>query len=171
MVFSMRGFNYCINCGFKLDINDNFCPECGFKIGDSDSEIIQDNDFFLKYNIKIENLKQDYDLKVNKAIDLIRKQFDSSDISYANFISTINNSNNIFYNNIEVAQDIIKLSSEPSVKIQNELDNKLKTLNSIIDKLEEFIDELIIHMADESEKEVEDLTRELDDLIDSVKDY
>ena len=63
------------------------------------------------------------------------------------------------------------MSSNPSVKIKNELDNKINTLNEIIDKLEDFIDELIIHIADESEKEVKNLTKELDDLIDSVKDY
>ena len=57
------------------------------------------------------------------------------------------------------------------MKIKNELDSKIDTLNSIIDKLEEFIDELIIHSASETEKDVENLTKELDDLINSVKDY
>ena len=167
----MRGFNFCTNCGARLTIEDNFCPDCGLKIGSSDEEFIQDNDFFLKYNIKIENLKHEYDLKVSKAIELIKKQFDPSEISYSNFISTINNSNNIFYNNIEVASNIIELADNPSIKIKQELDNKLNTLNKIIDKLEDFIDELIIHMSDESDKEMESLTKELDDLIDSVKDY
>ena len=167
----MIGFNFCTNCGFKLNVNDNFCPNCGVKVGGDNSEVINDDDFFLKYKIKIENLKDEYDLKVSKAIELIQKEFDPSEISYNDFISTLNNSNNIFYNNVEVALDIIELSSNPSVKIKNELDNKINTLNEIIDKLEDFIDELIIHIADESEKEVKNLTKELDDLIDSVKDY
>ena len=156
----MIGFNYCINCGFKLNIDDNFCPNCGVKVGEDNSEVIMDDDFFLKYKIKIENLKEEYDLKVSKAIELIKKEFDPSEISYNDFISTLNNSNNIF-----------ELSSNPSVKIKNELDNKINTLNEIIDKLEDFIDELIIHIAEGSEKEVKNLTKELDDLIDSVKDY
>ncbi|WP_346661647.1 hypothetical protein [uncultured Methanobrevibacter sp.] len=167
----MIGFNYCINCGFKLNIDDNFCPNCGVKVGEDNSEVIMDDDFFLKYKIKIENLKEEYDLKVSKAIELIKKEFGPSEISYNDFISTLNNSNNIFYNNVEVALDIIELSSNPSVKIKNELDNKINTLNEIIDKLEDFIDELIIHIAEGSEKEVKNLTKELDDLIDSVKDY
>ncbi len=167
----MIGFNYCINCGFKLNVDDNFCPNCGVKVGDDNSEVIMDDDFFLKYKIKIENLKEEYDLKVSKAIELIKKEFDPLEISYNDFISTLNNSNNIFYNNVEVALDIIELSSNPSVKIKNELDNKINTLNEIIDKLEDFIDELIIHIANGSEKEVKNLTKELDDLIDSVKDY
>ena len=167
----MIGFNYCINCGFKLNVDDNFCPNCGVKVGEDNSEVIMDDDFFLKYKIKIENLKEEYDFKVSKAIELIKKEFDPSEISYNDFISTLNNSNNIFYNNVEVALDIIELSSNPSVKIKNELDNKINTLNEIIDKLEDFIDELIIHIAEGSEKEVKNLTKELDDLIDSVKDY
>lgn len=167
----MIGFNYCINCGFKLNVDDNFCPNCGVKVGEDNSEVIMDDDFFLKYKIKIENLKEEYDLKVSKAIELIKKEFDPLEISYNDFISTLNNSNNIFYNNVEVALDIVELSSNPSVKIKNELDNKINTLNEIIDKLEDFIDELIIHIAEGSEKEVKNLTKELDDLIDSVKDY
>ena len=167
----MKGFNYCINCGSKLDPSDNFCPNCGVKLEEYDSMLINDDDFFLKYEIKIDALNDEYNIKMNKALELIKKQFDSSQISYSNFISTINDSNNVFYNNVEIARDIIKLSDKPSLKIKNELDSKIDTLNSIIDKLEEFIDELIIHSASETEKDVENLTKELDDLINSVKDY
>ena len=28
----MEGFNYCMNCGYKLDPSDNFCPNCGVKL-------------------------------------------------------------------------------------------------------------------------------------------
>ena len=168
----MQGFNYCMNCGSKLDINDKFCSNCGVKVGESDSfELIHDKDFFLKYKIRIENLNKEYDIKVAKALELIKKEFEPSEMSYNNFISTINNSNNIFYNNVEVALNIIDLASKPSNRIKNELDVKIDTLNRIISKFEDFIDELIIHIADKSQKEVNDLTKELDDLIDSVKDY
>ena len=65
----MIGFNFCTNCGFKLNVNDNFCSNCGVKVGGDNSEVINDDDFFLKYKIKIENLKDEYDLKVSKAIE------------------------------------------------------------------------------------------------------
>lgn len=168
----MDCINYCINCGSKLALNDNFCPNCGTRVGESDSfEPIQDNDFFLKYKIKIEKLNNEYDMKVAKASELIKKEFGLSEISYNNFISTINNSNNVFYNNVEVARNIIELASKPSNRIQKELDGKINTLNEIISKFDDFTDELIIHISDKSKKEVNDLTKELDDLIDSVKDY
>ena len=121
----MEGFNYCMNCGYKLDPSDNFCPNCGVKLEEYDSMFFDDNDFFLKYEIKIDALNDEYNIKMNKALELIKKQFDSSQISYSNFISTINDSNNVFYNNVEIARDIIKLSDKPSLKIKNELDSEL----------------------------------------------
>ena len=168
----MNKFKFCMNCGNRLEISDNFCPNCGVKVGKGDDfRVIHDKDFFLKYKIKLENLNREYDVKVAKALKLIRKEFDPSQISYNRFISTINNSNNIFYNNVEVARNIIDLSDRPSNKIKKELDNKISTLNMIIDKFEDFTDELVIHMSDKSENKVKDVTKELDDLINSVKDY
>lgn len=168
----MEGFKFCMNCGYKLEASDNFCPNCGVRLGQSeDIEVIHDKDFFLKYKIKIENLNKDYDMKVAKALKLIKKEFEPSHFSYNKFISTINNSNNVFYSNVEVAMNIIDLASKPSNKIKKELDEKIDSMNMIIDKLEEFIDELIIHISDNSEKEVKNLSSELDDLINSVKDY
>ena len=165
------GFNFCMNCGERLDPSDKFCTNCGTKVGEAGSGKISDKDFFLKYTIKIENLKEEYEVKVAKALELIKKEFDPSEISYSNFISTINESNNVFYNNVEVAMDIIELASEPSVKIKGELDSKINSLKMIIDKLKEFIDELICNIADKSEHDVENLANELDNLINSVKDY
>lgn len=168
----MNKFKFCMNCGNRLEISDNFCPNCGVKVGKGDDfRVIHDKDFFLKYKIKLDNLNREYDMRVAKALKLIRKEFDPSQISYNRFISTINNSNNIFYNNVEVARNIIDLSDRPSNKIKKELDNKICTLNMIIDKFEDFTDELVIHMADNSKKKVKDVTKELDDLINSVKDY
>ena len=37
-----------------MNVDDNFCPNCGVKVGDDNSEVIMDDDFFLKYKIKIE---------------------------------------------------------------------------------------------------------------------
>lgn len=163
---------FCMNCGNKLEASDNFCSNCGVKVGKAERfKIIHDKDFFLKYKIKIENLNREYDMKVAKALKLINREFDPSQTSYQRFISSINNTNNVFYSNVEVAMNIIDLSSQPSNKIKKELDDKIDTLKKIIDKLTDFTDELVIHIASNSEREVRDITKELDDLIDSVKDY
>ena len=86
-----------MNCGNKLEMSDKFCPNCGFKVGKSeDFKIIHDKDFFLKYKLKIENLNKEYDVKVAKALKLVKKEFDPSKNSYKKFISIINNSKYIY---------------------------------------------------------------------------
>ena len=67
---------------------------------------------------------------------------------------------------------MLELSSNNSSKIKNELDLKFKTLSDIIKKMDDLIDELIIHLSNkESEDEIKKLSEEMDDLINSVKDY
>lgn len=162
--------NYCTNCGYKLEIDDNFCPNCGIKIEDG-NEVIEDKDFFLKYEVKISELKQDYDSKMERAVLLIKKQFSPADAGYGKFMSTINNSNNTFYNNVEVALTILDTASESTFKIKKELDRIIGVLREIIVKMNDLINELVIHLADKSKTKLDSLTKELDDLINSVKEY
>ena len=57
--------------------------------------------------------------------------------------------------------------------LEKELENKLKTLQVFIDKMEDLINELIIHMGSnkEDDTDINNLFKDMDDLIDSVKDY
>ena len=164
----MKGFNYCMNCGFKLTPSDNFCPKCGVRIGDETGNF----EWKLPYEIKINTLKEEYDSKVNNASELLKKEFNPYEKSYDKFISAINKSNNVFYHQLEIAKSMLELSSNNSSKIKNELDLKFKTLSDIIKKMDDLIDELIIHLSNkESEDEIKKLSEEMDDLINSVKDY
>ena len=57
--------------------------------------------------------------------------------------------------------------------VEKELNNKLVTLQTFIDKMEDLINELIIHMSSNREdtEDINALFDDMDDLIDSVKDY
>ena len=57
--------------------------------------------------------------------------------------------------------------------VEKELENKLVTLQTFIDKMEDLINELIIHMSSNREdtEDINALFDDMDDLIDSVKDY
>lgn len=57
------------------------------------------------------------------------------------------------------------------MKIKEELDNKINLLTEIIGKLKNLIDEIIISLSDKDKSQVENLNKELNDLINSVKDY
>ena len=50
-------------------------------------------------------------------------------------MAMVNDTNNVFYNNVEVTLDIMNLASKPSFKIKSEIENKINVLNGIIDKL------------------------------------
>jgi hypothetical protein len=57
--------------------------------------------------------------------------------------------------------------------IVKEMEAKLKTLQTFVDKMEDLTNELIIHLSS-NEKDNDDINclfNDMDDLIDSVKDY
>ena len=61
----------------------------------------------------------------------------------------------------------------PSEKVIKELEEKIKDLETIIEKLNDLINELIISSKDskKSDDEIQNLFKDMDDLIDSVKKY
>ena len=61
----------------------------------------------------------------------------------------------------------------PREKVIKELEEKIKDLETIIEKLNDLINELIISSKDskKSDDEIQNLFKDMDDLIDSVKKY
>lgn len=78
-----------------------------------------------------------------------------------------------FYKEAESAYDIVELIDSPSEKVINELKEKITVLETIIEKLNDLINELIISSKDskKSDDEIQNLFKDMDDLIDSVKKY
>ncbi len=79
----------------------------------------------------------------------------------------------VFYKEAESAYDIVELIDSPSEKVIKELEEKIKDLETIIEKLNDLINELIISSKDskKSDDEIQNLFKDMDDLIDSVKKY
>lgn len=79
----------------------------------------------------------------------------------------------MFYEQIGVAYSIIELASSESEKLENELKNKIELLKSIIEKLNDLIDELIIHISSNKDNtdEINAVFEDMEKLIDSVKFY
>ena len=68
---------------------------------------------------------------------------------------------------------MMELDDGTNPVIERELKNKLVTLNSFIDKMEDLINELVIQISSNKydDEDINGLFKEMDDLIDSVKDY
>ena len=177
--------NFCIYCGFKLFPEDHFCPNCGKKLDDvaeapkkstkyEPSKVVDGIDLsqvnkakkttqnnysshdktkyttttpdYTIYKNQVKQLKETYETKEKKVLELLEKKFPSGQMSYYRF----------------------------SEKIAKELKNKIKILQQIVGKLNDLQSELIISISngdDEGHEEIKNLIDEMNELIDSVKNY
>lgn len=193
--------NYCIYCGFKLFPEDHFCPNCGKRLdeiggksnygsnnlGGNDSskskgassgygstKTVKPAPDYSEYKNQIRKLKETYEIKEAKVLELLEKKFPSGQMSYYRFKGEVDNCRVSFFKEADAAESMIELSDEYSEKIAEELKNKVKTLKQIVGKLNDLQSELIISIsneADDGDEEIRNLIKEMNELIDSVKNY
>lgn len=162
--------HFCIYCGAKLEPNQNFCIQCGKQVFHVEEikEITPS-----KYDEIIDNLEKDYDLKQRRAKELVEKLFDPNHMAYNKFSSSINKSNQLFANQLEVTRKMVELDTDNNELVEKEIDGKIKTLETFVDKMEDLINELVIHLSsnEKDNEDINNLFNDMDDLIHSVKDY
>ena len=126
------------------------------------------------YKNQIKKLKETYETKEAKVLELLEKKFPQGQISYYRFKEEVDNCRVNFFREADAAESMINLSDEYSDKIATELKNKVKTLQEIVAKLNDLQSELIISISnadDDGDEEIKNLIDEMNQLIDSVKDY
>ena len=191
--------NFCIYCGFKLFPEDHFCPNCGKKLDEAD---VRPNNYsntsttnattssstgntsnnttktstqnYSYYKKQVEDLKKTYETKEEKVLELLEKKFPNGQMSYGRFRGEVDVCRVNFFKEADAAENMINLSDEYSEKIADALNEKIKTLQSIVAKMNDLQSELIISISngdDGSNEEIDNLIKEMNDLIDSVKDY
>lgn len=162
--------HFCIYCGARIDAGQNFCSECGKPVFRNEVKV---KIIPSKYNDKISQLEQDYDLKQSRAKELVEKLFDPNHLAYEKFMNSINKSNNLFSTQLDIAKKMAEMDLNENPFVEKEIEKKLKTLQDFIHKMEDLINELIIHMGSnkEDDTDINNLFKDMDDLIDSVKDY
>lgn len=160
--------HFCIYCGARLVPNQNFCSQCGKKVYHDSVHVIKRPS---RYEAEIKKIEQEYDSKQAKAKELIDKLFDPSHMSYSKFTSAVNKSNQLFANHLKIAQKMMEL--DESEIVNRQIEDKIKVLNAFIDKMEELINELVIQLSSNKKDndDINNLFNDMDDLIDSVKDY
>ena len=127
---------------------------------------------FVDYRRTIYKLEEEYALKEKRVRQLIEKKFEPPQMSYDKFISIVDSSTAIFNNQSNSAKLTMDSASEETYEITRELDSKIKVLKSIIDKLDDLIDEFVVNMEKSKEnEEIHDLLDEMERLINSVKEY
>ena len=182
--------NFCIYCGFKLFPEDHFCPNCGKKLDEAD--VKPNNSFnttksnttsnrrsttttttsnttsqnYSYYKKQVDDLKKTYESKEEKVLELLEKKFPNGQMTYGRFRGEVDVCRVNFFKEAESAENMINLSDEYSEKIADALKEKAK--------MNDLQSELIISISngdDGSDEEIDNLIKEMNELIDSVKDY
>jgi len=191
--------NFCIYCGFKLFPEDHFCPNCGKKLDEADvrpnnnyttgtststgnttsstsstSTTSSTSQNYSYYKKQVEDLKKTYETKEEKVLELLERKFPNGQMSYARFRGEVDVCRVNFFKEADAALNMIDLSDEYSEKIEDALKEKVSTLQSIVAKMNDLQSELIISISngdDSSNEEIDNLIKEMNKLIESVKDY
>jgi hypothetical protein len=161
--------HFCIYCGAKLAPNQHFCSQCGKKVyQDPKVEVIKVSSI---YESKINEIEKEYNSKQAKATELVEKLFDPTHLSYSKFTNSIKKSNQLFTNQLKIAQRMMELESNEIVN--GEIEEKIRTLEKFVDKMDDLINELVIQLSSNKKdnEDINELFKDMDDLIDSVKDY
>ena len=190
--------NFCIYCGFKLFPEDHFCPNCGKKLDEAD--VKPNNSFnttksnttsnrrsttttttsnttsqnYSYYKKQVDDLKKTYESKEEKVLELLEKKFPNGQMTYGRFRGEVDVCRVNFFKEAESAENMINISDEYSEKIAEKKKKKISTLQSIVAKMNDLQSELIISISngdDGSDEEIDNLIKEMNELIDSVKDY
>ena len=162
--------HFCIYCGAKLEPNQKFCTQCGkqvFRVQKIKKVVLS------KYDEIINDIEKDYNFKQKRAKELVEKLFDPNHMAYNKFSSSINKSNQLFSNQLEVTRKMVELDTDNNELVEKEIDSKIKTLETFVDKMEDLINELVIHLSsnEKDNDDINNLFNDMDDLIHSVKDY
>lgn len=161
--------HFCIYCGARLVPGQNFCSQCGKAVVREEKPV---GVVLSKYSAEVDRLEQEYNLKQSKAIELVNKLFEPSHMSYNKFLSAITKSNQLFANQLKITRKMLELDNNNHT-VEHEIENKIKTLQTFIDKMEDLTNELVIQMSSnkKDDGEINNLFSDMDDLIHSVKDY
>lgn len=125
------------------------------------------------YGSRISELRDIFDGKEKAVRQLIEMKFEPPQITYDRFISSVDSCHNIFYTHAQAAQNIVNMASHDSPKLKEELQEKINSLKSIIDLIDDLTNELIISINSNeiSDDDLQNVLRNMENLIGSVKDY
>ena len=131
------------------------------------------NPKFIEYERQILKIKQEFSYKKIKATELIEKRFAPPQITYDKFISTVENVDKVFMSESETALDMIRYSNEYSEDMDAQIKIRIKTLKLFSKQIDDLTKELLINMSNDSNSDetIKNLINQMDNLIDSVKEY
>ena len=102
---------------------------------------------------------------------MIAKRFEPPQLTYTRFITGVDKSAKLFEKHRDSAYTMISLADEYSPRIASEIEAKIDIMKAITDKMDDLSSELIVSGNVTTTEDVDNLVADMDDLIDSVRDY
>ena len=103
--------------------------------------------------------------------ELIKAKFQPPQITYDCFISVVDNCSMIFNEQYSAALNLINFSNEDSKRVDEEIKSKINTLQSLMDKLNDLSNELVINMSKTKDDDIGVVLEDMENLISSINDY
>lgn len=126
---------------------------------------------YMDYQFELDDLNSKFKSKEKSTRRLIEKRFEPPQLTYTRFITGVDKSKELFEKNLNSALTMINLADEYSPRIAGEIEAKMEILKAIIKKLDDLSNELILNDDLSKEGDVDSLIDDMDNLINSVKDY
>ena len=123
------------------------------------------------YKKQLDELDSKFASKEKSARELIENRFEPPQLTYTRFIGGVDKSKKLFKKQYNSALTMINLADEYSPRIASELESKINILKTIIEKIDDLTNELVLTEDISKKEDVDNLMSEMDDLIDSVKKY
>lgn len=121
--------------------------------------------------LKINELKNEFDEKELATKELIKTKFKPPQITYNRFIAVVDNCSKIFNEQYNSALNLINLSNNNSEKVDEEINSKINILQSLIDKLSDLSNELLINISKTKDDDIDHVLNDMENLISSINDY
>ena len=126
----------------------------------------------IRYGYDFLKLKQEFNIKIRKLKKLVLEDFTESRITKDYFMSHIDYCEKIFNDQLAVIDKIIEFDSDDCEFTENQIENNVEVLKQIIEKINDLTNEIIISICSpDNKREIGILLEEMDNLINSVKEY
>ena len=126
---------------------------------------------FMGYVTQLDELNSKFKSKEKATRNLIEKRFEPPQLTYTRFIGGVDKSAELFKKHSDAAYNMINIADEYSTRIAGEIESKIEILKAINEKMDNLANELVLSGDISKKEDVDNVMGEMDNLIDSVKDY
>lgn len=135
------------------------------------SSVLSSKPSYYSYKVQTNKFKSKFEEREHSIRELIEKCFPAPQMTNSKFTTLVDECSRLFHHKVDSIMLILESTNEYSDKLEKELKSDIKVLEELNVKLDSLHDELLIIQSENDNGDINLLLDEMDNLIDSVKDY